>query len=294
MEIEKKEIEKESFLCSACLLGNETNEINELSHTLWGFNPYSYSSYKELKTGLSQFIFTHYYNKEKPSSFYNSLNEDGYTFSQWNIYYLSKNDTKSKRLHLQTMWLFYILAEYPFFPSLIRHGKRDDPHHHTLHHFMSYLEKYGCSQKKLTGLLLYHGLTMNDVDGDGNTPSTLLLQTEMSKEDIVKCKQLTHAYKELEKICLNPLQPFIRKCRKCNEPVGLFDDITTHFDKIQHLSDLITEMTFLREDCNNIYKKYGDTQSVQRHQYVVDLYRSLLLSSPQATQSPKRTISTKS
>lgn len=272
----KNEKIEKNELCSACLLRTEPNEIDELSHTLWGFNPYSYSVYKELRLALSQFITTHYYEKGKPSSFYNSLNEDGYTFSQWNIYYLSKNDTKSKRLHLQTMWLFYILAEYPFFPLLIRHGKRNDPLHHTLHHFMTYIEKYGYSQKKLTGLLLYHNITMHDVDSEGNTPSTLLLQTEMAKEDVTKCNQLTHSYKELEKKCLLPLKPFIRKCVKCEEPIGLFEDITTHFDKILHLSTSIHEMTTFREECNNIYKKYGASQSVQRHQYVVDLYKSLL------------------
>lgn len=282
-KIENENKESNSFLCSACLLRTETNELNELSHTLWGFNPYAYSSCKELKIALSQFITTYYYEKGKPSCFYNSLNKDGYSFSQWNIYYLSKNDTKSRRLHLQTMWLFYILSEYPFFPSLIRVGKRDDPLHHTLHHFISYLEKYGCSQKKITGLLLYHGLTMNDTDGDGNIPAALLLQTEMSKEDLLKCKQLTCTYKELEKKCLQPLSPFVRKCAKCEEPIGLFDDITTHFDKIRHLSTSIDEMTLLREECNNIYKKYGDSQSVQRHQYVVDLYRSLLSSSLKTT-----------
>ena len=42
------------------------------------------------------------------------------------------------------------------------------------------------------------------------------------------------------------------------------------------MSSSIHEMMSLREECNNIYKKYGDTHSVQRHQYVVDLYKSLL------------------
>lgn len=274
-ENEKNEIK---MLCSACLvrLSDIENQNKDKNNTLWGFNPYSYASYKELRVALNEFIDKNYIHNPH---FYNSLNEEGYTFSQWNIYYLAKNDTKSKRLHLQTMWLFYLLSEHSFFRDMIRHGKREDPLHNTLHHFISYLEKYGSTQKKITSLLLSNGLGMDDTDSEGRTPSSLLLEMEMDKKDVIKCNELTRAYKQLEKTCLSPLYQdnLIRLCQECKEPVGLFEDITAHFDKIRHFSNEIQEMTHLREECNMIYKKYDDkSQSVQRHQYVIDLYKSLL------------------
>lgn len=281
-ENEKNEI-KTRNLCSACLVRlsdtNEENENEKLSDTLWGFNPYSYLTYKELRVALNEFIQIHFYNRNNNPHFYNSVNEEGYTFTQWNIYYLAKHDTKSKRLHLQTMWLFYLLSDHSFFADLIRHGKTADPLHNTLHHFMSYLEKYGSTQKKITSLLLSHGLKMDDIDSEGKTPASILLETEMDRIDVVRCNELTRSYKQLEKTCLSPLYEThsIRLCEECNEPVGLFEDITAHFDKIRHLSTEIQEMTNLREKCNNIYKKYdSESPSVQRHQYVIDLYKSLL------------------
>lgn len=279
-EIEQNET-KNQELCSACLVRladhTEDNENEKLNDTLWGFNPYSYATYKDLRFALNEFIDHHFLNNHP--HFYNSLNDEGYTFTQWNIYYLSRNDTKSRRLHLQTMWLFYLLSEHSFFRDMIRHGKRDDPLHNTLHHFMSYLEKFGSTQKKIISLLLSHGLDMNDMDAQGKTPSSLLLEMEMDQQDVVRCNELTRAYKQLEKTCLSPLynDHLIRLCKECNEPVGLFEDISTHFDKIRYLSTEIQEMTRLREECNDIYKKYdSESPSVQRHQYVINLYKSLL------------------
>lgn len=284
-ENEKNEIKTDRLLCSACLVRLDDTQYDKnekLNDTLWGFNPYSYTTYKDLRYALNEFIQIHFYNNENNENkthFYNSLNEEGYTFPQWNIYYLAKNDTKSKRLHLQTMWLFYLLSDHPFFSDMIRHGKRDDPLHNTLHHFMSYIEKYGSTQKKIMSLLISHGLNMDDTDSEGKTPASVLLELQMDKMDMSKCNELTRAYKELEKRCLSPLYDghYIRLCEKCCQPVGLFEDISTHFDKIRYFSNEIQEMTRLREECNNIYKKYDDkSQSVQRHQYVIDLYKSLL------------------
>jgi hypothetical protein len=212
------------------------------------------------------------------STFYNTFNATGFTFTQWNIFYLGKIDVKSRNLHLDTMRLFYLLSEYPFFSEMIKCGTRDDPLHHTLHHLMTYIEKYSSTQRKIVSLLTSHGLSMDDFDSEGNTPASLLLQIQMDKEDVNKCNHLTRAYKNLEKICLSPLYEnnHIRLCEQCNQPVGLFEDITNHFDKIRHLSENIKEMTRLRDECNTIYRQYGESKSVQRHQYVVDLYRSLL------------------
>ena len=266
-----------SLRCSACEL-----KYNNIAHpsnndNIWGFNPYCYNTYREMKDNF--FLFVENSNHFDPYVY----NEDGYTYTQWYIYYLSKNTYKSKKLYRATLWLFRILSFHPFFPALIRLGKKDDPNHTTLHHFFVYLDQFKTPQKNVLDILLQFGLDMDSEDSEGRSGRSLLCKTvNMKKEDIMTVNQLTQDYKMLEREMFlnNKIVSYIRKCTDCNDEIDKYQDLTTHFQKIKN-EWLITMMKTIcekRERCNDIYKKvFIESDSIDRHLYVVEIYKNLLL-----------------
>lgn len=279
------------ILCSSC-----EYKYNVPSETgnLWGFYPYCHLTYQSMKDALSEYISGHNIHNNnnihtKNPSFYNTYNEDGYTYTQWYIYYLSKNVHKFRKLYRPTMWLFRILAEYPFFNALIRQGRMDDPLHTTLHHFMRYLDKYGGIQKEMVGLLQYHGLSMDDEDGDGRTSCAYLLKREMSVEDQGYATLLTCEYKKMEDELFRSISSSLRICVDCGEPIAKYEDLS-NISNPNH--DILTKIECIlkkRQECNDLYRKYcniennnennnnnNENNSIQRHQYVIDQYKKII------------------
>jgi len=290
----------QKILCSSCEY--KYNVPSSDTGDLWGFYPYSHLTYQSMKEALSEYISVHYkhYNNihTKNPSFYNTYNEDGYTYAQWYVYYLSKNLYKFRKLYRPTMWLFRILAEYPFFNALIRQGRRDDPVHTTLHHFMKYLEKYGGIQKEMVGLLQYHGLNMEDEDSEGFSGQSYLLHLEMSDEDQKEATLLTREYKKMEDNLFKSIASYLRTCHDCGEPIAKYEDLSYYFNvnKKDVKDDILLKIECIlkkRQECNDIYRKYSnisdisdisdisniankENHNIQRHQYVIDQYKKII------------------
>lgn len=109
------------MFCESCK--QKMIEIDKTKNNIWGFNPYYFNTYKVMKEEFRKF-----YNKiikeKNEEEFYKVYNEDGYTYSQWYIYVISKNYYKFKNLKKQTLWLFQIMESYDFFKSLYLWEKR--------------------------------------------------------------------------------------------------------------------------------------------------------------------------
>jgi hypothetical protein len=127
--------------------------------------------------------------KQTNNSFYETYNEDGYTYSQWYVYFISKNYYRYKDLKKQTYWFFQIMAGYGFFKKMVRMGKRDDPLHTTLHHFLKYLDNFTWYTNKIIDLLHDNGLQLEDEDGEGISGNDYLAQHLLSPEDLEHSKR---------------------------------------------------------------------------------------------------------
>lgn len=245
------------------------------SNTIWGFNPYIYMSFNQMKNAFYFYLK----NKDISRSFYTTHNEEGYTYTQWQIYYISKNTTKAKKLHKQTFWLFSVLSEYTFFTEMIRMGSAADPLHHTLLHFMKYMEKYGPLQQKMVSLLEMFGLCLTDIDTNGCSGEYYLLDKIMEKSDIDRCNQLTHEYKKIEDDLFNTpeILNYLQKCEECGEPVDKFVDLKKIPTEIMEKYSYFLQTSIKkRRECNEIYKSYIHTNSsIERHQYVIDMLSSI-------------------
>ena len=270
-------------LCASCStrLAFETPPATD-HITLWHFNPYIHDTYAGLKSALFDFI------NASPISpaFYNTYNEDGYTYAQWQIYYLARNVFKFRQHHRPTLWLFQILSRYPFFRDMIRQGSRDDPTYHALLHFSKYTEKVGYLQRHMIDLLVANGLSIDDEDADGVSGRLYLLQKQMHPDDIKSANQLTRAYKKMEDALFERIKGELRVCDECHEPVAKYEDLTTvvQSQKADINKTELAQIMQYRDECNMIYRLYGDhhNASIQRHQYIVDIYQGLLSAVPPA------------
>jgi len=268
-------------LCASCSTRLAPDAPPADDHiTLWHFNPYIHDTHASLKSALSYFI------NASPISpaFYNTYNEDGYTYAQWQIYYLARNVFKFRQHHRPTLWLFQILSRYPFFADMIRQGSRDDPAYHTLLHFSKYTEKVGHLQRHMIDLLVANGLSMDDEDAESISARLYLLQKQMHPDDIKRANQLTRAYKKMEDALFERIKDHLRLCDVCQEPVAKYEDLTTvvHSQTVDISNTELAQIMQYRDECNMIYRLYGDhhNASIQRHQYIVDIYQGLLSGVP--------------
>ena len=178
------------MLCSSCLYTLPKCD-NHNKDTIWAFDPLVYSSYHEMKDAFHLFFIHNIHNihniQNIHDGFYLSHNDDGYTYTQWYIYYLCKNHHRYHNLKRPVKWLLYILADYPFFRSLLRYGSREDPSHHTLHHFAKYMERLTHHHTSIINLLENGGLSLSDEDNQGFTGHDYLSQKILSKEGNSKC-----------------------------------------------------------------------------------------------------------
>jgi hypothetical protein len=269
------------MFCERCK--KQMIEIDIRTNNIWGFNPYSFNTYKSMKEGFKLFYNNIVKETKKEEEFYKLYNNEGYTYSQWHIYIISKNYHKFKGLKKQTLWILQIMESYDFFKKLISMGKRDDCLYTTLHHFLKYLDNMGIYQKNTLKLLLDNDLNLNDEDGEHISGYEYLENKLLSEEDMNMTKELTKQYKSDEEFIFSydifKDECFIR-CEECNNFINIYEDLMKNKSKIESFycfNEILSKIINIikkRQECVNIYKKYEKLDnSTQRHIHVIDLYK---------------------
>lgn len=250
------------------------------NNTIWGFNPFIFNSFKSLKQGFKKFYKNNDGNRQE---FYSYHNEQGYTYTQWYIYIISKNNYKYKQLKKLVLWLLQVISSYDFFKKLISLGKKEDTLHNTLHHFLKYLDNTGIYQECALKLLIENELDLYTEDGEGLSGNDYLIRKMLSEDDLKQTKEITRQYKNEEDLIFSHelFNNFLfRKCSICNKFVDIYKDIIENKDKINSFPDILSKIKLIvekRQECINIYQKYENcNNSTERHIYVVNVYKTLL------------------
>jgi len=139
------------------------------------------------------------------------------------------------------------------------------------------MEKYGGIQKKMVELLTKNGLSMDDEDIEGSSGNTYLLTKIMRKEHAKMANDFTKLYKTLEDELFEKIE--LKRCQECYYPVAKYDDLIEFCKDSSHLEPIqenLKKIKRAREDCNMIYRCYANNHSIQRHQYIIDIYKSIL------------------
>jgi hypothetical protein len=265
--------------CSSCEQKFIQIQI-EKTDTIWDFNPYIFNTYQSLKKGFKDFYKSSLIN----DNFYSIHNEDGYTYTQWYVYIISKNNYKYKELKKSTLWLFQVLCNYDFFKKLIFLGKKEDSLHNTLHHFLKYLDNIGLYQECILNILLNNNLNLDQEDGEGISGNEYLSRKSLSEDDLKLTKELTKTYKNNEDDLFSHYifnDSSFSKCISCNKFIDIYKDIILNKDKITGFKEILEKFDYIikkRQDCINIYKKYKNCEnSMQRHEYVVNIYKQIFI-----------------
>jgi hypothetical protein len=268
------------MFCESCK--QKLIEIDITKNSIWGFNPYSFNTYKSMKDNFRSF-YNSIIKGNDEEDFYRVYNNEGYTYSQWYIYIISKNCHKFKDLKKQTLWILQIMEGYDFFKKLISMGKIDDHLYTTLHHFLKYMDNMGIYQKNTLKLLLDNDLNLDDEDGDHISGNEYLVSKMLSEEDVNMSKELTKQYKSEEEFVfaydIFKDKCFIR-CDKCNNFINIYEDLKKNNSKIENFkffNEILSRIINIikkRQECVNIYKKYEKLDnSTQRHIHIIDTYK---------------------
>lgn len=270
--VQHMNISPETYLCQTC--EQKTTPSTSTHNNIWDFNPYLYPTFYEMTNGFRDFYEKHNCKmNEKNNSFYETYNDDGYTYSQWYVYFISKNYYRYKDLKKQTYWFFQIMAGYGFFKKMVRMGKRDDPLHTTLHHFLKYLDNFTWYTNKIIDLLHDNGLQLEDEDGEGISGNDYLAQHLLSPEDLEHSKRITGEYKRLEESFYeHPFFSDFKRCQRCNDFLDKYQEMIRNKEKMKEMKPVIIDIIKKRQECIDIYLKYPKCEnSTKRHQYIVDL-----------------------
>jgi hypothetical protein len=149
------------------------------------------------------------------------------------------------------------MATYPFFKTLIKLGKKDDPLHNSLHHYLKYLDNYteNYYQTKTINLLLENGLSMEEEDSEGYTGNDYLNEKKLSPEDLTLTKHYTKEYKTLENILLQKINHILEKCEICKSNINIYNTMLNNIEICKEYTELIKNITELREKCISIFKR---------------------------------------
>jgi hypothetical protein len=270
------------MFCQSCK--EKFIEIDTKTNNIWGFNPYYFNTYKLMKEGFRNF-YNNVLKDNNEEEFYRVYNKDGYTYTQWYIYIISKNYYKFKDLKKQTLWLFQIMESYDFFKKIIYMGKKEDHHYTTLHHFLKYLDNMGIYQKNILKLLIDNDLNLDDEDGDNISGHEYLTSKMLTEEDINTTRKLTREYKSDEEFIFSydifKDDCFIR-CEQCNNFINIYEDLRKNISKIEsfnYFNEILSRIINIikkRKDCLDIYKKYEKLDnSTQRHSHIIEIYKSI-------------------
>lgn len=270
--VQHMNISPETYLCQTC--EQKTTPCTSTNNNIWDFNPYLYPTFYEMTNGFREFYKKYNQSQhERPNSFYETYNEDGYTYSQWYVYFISKNYYRYKDLKKQTYWFFQIMAGYDFFKKMVRIGKRDDALHTTLHHFLKYLDNFTWYTNKIIELLQDNGLKLEEEDGEGMSGNDYLAQHLLSPEDLEHSKKLTGEYKRLEEsFYKHPFFSDFKRCQRCHDFLDIYQEMIRNKEKMKEMKVDIINIIKKRQECIDVYLKYPNCEnSTKRHQYIVDL-----------------------
>lgn len=281
-------------LCSICQSRKQQQEVSVSetvgTSTLWEFPFLQYHRFDEMKQALN--LYYNSYENSDPRTFWCLHNEDGYTFTQWQIYFLSKKYYRYRGMRGPVFTLFNVLATFPFFTDLLLLGTRQDPTHHTLHHFLFHME-CGINHIQtrmyffLVKSLQQHGHLHRIHTKDGRNCSVIDYYNKLllPQHVVNKCNSLTEAYKKTENELFEHLH-FLSKCRQCSSYLRPYQELVEQhihlfefLDQYPEWSEKIHEMLQSRDECNQLYGTYvkneGDLESIKRHDYVIQVYRTL-------------------
>lgn len=283
-------------LCESCRMKTQLSvsdhtsqtEETETQKTLWDFPFLSYSSFGEMLSGLVDFV-QQYHASDR---FWSQRNEDGYSFTQWQIYYISKKFFRYKGIRGAVFNLFNALSKFSFFGALITLGTATDPLHHTVHHYLLHMEcGMNTLQMKLyqflVNWLVQHGYcdSLSRTDDRGMNVFDYFEKLFLPVQVVRQCRQLTETYKREEQ-CLFAMLPFLSKCEMCSSYINPYTELVQNSDRLFRFlddqpdwSDRIYDMLSQRDQCNQLYAKHTsrqiDEKCVQRHDHVINVYRSL-------------------
>lgn len=282
--------------CNACLWREECVTESDEAGTLWTFPYPQYPEFDAMLIALRQhyadFLQQH---PQQHDAYWNRHNTDGYTFTQWTIYYVSKKTHSYRRIRPIIEKLFQALSRMPFFGRLLALGRADDRHHHTLHHYLFWMESGMTFFQKRLYRHLVHWLNRHRMsylmfvcDQHGRNVNDYFHQVQLPDEIFAQCRALTRAYKGAEQRWFAQLD-FLSRCRECHDCVQPYDDLIERagqvhewLDKHPEWTDAVWKMIRQREQCNRMYADSHDDfsrltneQSVLRHDYVLDVYRTV-------------------
>lgn len=276
--------------CFTCTWKNELKSNDSGEKTLWNFPYLLYPDYNQMKQKLEEWYGD--YKEYNKSSFWNTYNEDGYTFSQWNIYYLSKKYHCYREIQDVIFILFNVLSTFPFFNELLVMGTKEDAKHHTAHHYLYNMEFgiNGKQKKMFYQLKEWMGINVFfQRDNNGYHVYDYYKKLNMPYDLQKECKRLTESYKRQETKLFSNLS-FLKKCTECGAYLQPYTDlIECHslfydfLDKNEEWSESIEDFVTKREKCNDIYRNYlndnnhNNNDSVERHDYVIETYRKLFI-----------------
>lgn len=283
-------------LCDACEWKQKLSVSIHSTNldTIWGFDFTEYADVETMKTSFEQLYSQYMINHPATvDEFWNTHNEYGYTYSQWQIYYLSKKYHRYHDLKDPLFNLFHVLSGYAFFVDLLLLGTRDDPHHHTLHHYFFQMEcGVTCVQmimfRYLRNFLIREGRerSLNQKDKNDRSVYDYLQQLYVPKYILSRCRRLTEKYKRCEQEWFESF-PCMKQCVQCRNCIRPYETMMTNQNKcLEFLNtnpewrEKLLEMVKQREECNHLYAQFAkrqlDMNCLQRHDYVVDTYHALL------------------
>lgn len=283
-------------LCDSCLWQHENKEeTNAEVDTLWQFPYQQYEDVKVMGAALRddyERVRARYV--DDPDRYWNRHNADGYTFTQWTIYYVSKKNYTYRTIRPFVERLFHALSWMPFFGSLLALGRRDDCRHHTLHHFFFWMESGMTFYQKRLYRHLVNWLNRRRLshllfvcDANGHHVIDYFHQVHLPHQVFQTCRQLTRAYKQTERAWFAEMN-VLPRCEQCRDWLRPYehlldsaDEVNAWLDEHPEWSERVLEMIQQREACNRLYQEHtskereSDQDSVQRHDFVLDVYRTL-------------------
>lgn len=281
-------------LCDACEWKQKLSVSIHSTHldTIWGFDFTQYPDVQSMRENFDQLYSTYrQQHPEAPDQFWNTHNEYGYTYSQWQIYYLSKKYHRYQDLKDPLFNLFYVLSDYPFFIDLLLMGTRDDPNHHTLHHYFFQMECGVTAMQMimfryLKNLLSGRPGSLEQKDKNDFSVYDYQQQLYVPKYILNRCRRFTEKYKKCEQEWFQVF-PYMKKCVQCGGCIRPYETMLANKNKCLDFlrtnpewKDKLIEMVNNREDCNQLYAKFAkrqlDLNCVERHDYVVETYHILL------------------
>ena len=280
-------------LCATCelkLTPAENVEVGAegVQGSIWEFPFLKYENFHEMWCEFNEFYRKFLLNGHSDRDFWCLHNKEGYTFTQWQVFYVSKKIHRYRDLRRAVFTLFNVLCKFSFWNELLRLGTRSDSRHHTIHHYLVHMESgMNAFQKKMFDFLNNY-MTSEEIElKDNNNCSIIDYYNQILIPEAVQklCAELTEQYKRTEKEFFDQL-PFMIRCEMCSACIQPYEDLVQYHTELYQLldeqpdwSDRLEEMLTQRERCNRMYAECTtrvlDERCVRRHDYVLDVYRKL-------------------